>query len=548
MQTVGRSLTKRASMHPHRIALYVPDGRNVYVPLTYRQLHDRARRLHDVLLAAGYARGDRIAILSYNCPQFVELLFAAALAGMIVVPLNVRLSLAEWRHQLQDSGARLLVLGPEFVRWSEDLLHTTVLERTVQLADDPLVEVGACFDELASQLEGEANANRPAARATAATLPVAAPATLIEPDTPIALDDPFIICYTSGTTGAPKGAVLTHGNQLANALNACMTLDIRSDDTTITLLPMFHTGGIGLFTLPTLYAGGTVVLPRQFDPDETLSLIESFGVTTVFAVPTIHQALIDAPAFADTDLSSVRWFYSGGAPCPHDLIEKFHNYGLRFGQGYGLTETSPTHFLLVPEDFERKLGTVGRPALHAEARIVDEAGNELPPDEVGEIVVAGPNVFKQYWGRPDETATSFKDGWFYTGDLGRADAEGFVTIVGRRKELIISGGENIYPIEVEQVLESHPDITEAAVVGLPDPRWGETPHAALIVRASATVDPGELSIWGRERLAGYKVPKSFHIVAELPRNAAGKVLKSQLIVMLTQRQLQDRERHSQDAG
>lgn len=546
-------------MHPRRIAVHVPDGNNEFVALSYEQLQERVDRLRDALARSGLAFGDRIGILSHNSPQFLELIFASASLGLIVVPLNVRLTVPEWQYQLNDSGARLLILGPEFAGRKGELLRQTDVERTVVLSDDtfrPAADAFVAADTLSPTTHAllAAEWQEQAADPGAAEVVEAENARArrnaggdlgdrtgadTEPGARVTLHDPLLICYTSGTTGAPKGAVITHGNQLANALNATMTLDIRADDTMITLLPMFHTGGIGLFTLPTLYAGGTVVLPRQFQSGEALALIERFGVTGVFAVPTIHQALIDDPAFDKTDLRTVRWFYSGGAPCPLELIKRFRSRGFLFGQGYGLTETSPTHFLLVPEDFERKLGTVGRPALHAEARIVDEDGQELPAGEVGEIVVAGPNVFKQYWNRPDETEESFKDGWFYTGDLGRADEEGFVTLVGRRKELIISGGENIYPLEVEQVLESHPAVAEAAVVGLPDARWGETPHAAIELHAegaaSLAISAEALTAWCEERLARYKVPKTIHFEERLPRNAAGKVLKPRLAERLAER-------------
>ena len=511
MQAVGFWMSKRSQMHPERIALTVPGGGG-YVHVTYAQLNRRVNRLARALRSAGLSRGDRVAILSLNCPEFVELLFAAAKAGLIVVPLNVRLAVPEWRYQLADSGARLLLVGPEFAAHGPVLQQETTVERVIVLpAPGETGEYGAW---LAAHSDDEP------------VLPAGEP--------PVTLDERFIICYTSGTTGKPKGAVLTQGNQFANALNSCMTLDISGRDTTITLLPMFHVGGIGLFTLPTLYAGGRVVLPRRFDPGEALRLIETERVTIVFGVPTIHRALLQHPDFDKTDFRSVRYFYSGGAPCPVDLIRAFHSRGLAFGQGYGLTETSPTHFLLVPEDFERKAGSIGRPALHAEARIVDANGQDLPPGQVGEVVVRGPNVFKEYWGKPQETAAAFRDGWFRTGDLGWADEEGCVTLVGRLKEMIISGGENIYPVEVEQVLESHPDIVEAAVVGLPDPHWGETPHAAIVLRPGANLDSAALSAWCRQRLAGYKVPKSFTVVEALPRNAAGKVEKPKLVTMLSE--------------
>ncbi|HEY8418410.1 MAG TPA: AMP-binding protein, partial [Limnochordales bacterium] len=364
MQPVGFWLSKRSEMHPERIALTVPGG-DGYVNITYAALNRRVNRLARALRSAGLSRGDRVSILSLNCLEFVELLFAAAKAGLIVVPLNVRLAVPEWRYQLADSGARLLLVGPEFAGHAAALQEGTAVERVIPLPAPG--ETGEYGQWLAAESDAEPE------------LPAGEP--------PITIDERFIICYTSGTTGKPKGAVLTQGNQWANALNSCMTLDISGRDTTITLLPMFHVGGIGLFTLPTLYAGGRVVIPRRFDPGEALHLIETQGVTIVFGVPTIHQALLQHPNFDKTDFRHVRYFYSGGAPCPLDLIRAFQQRGLAFGQGYGLTETSPVHFLMVPEDFERKAGSVGRPGLHAEARIVDAGGQELPPGQVGEVVV-----------------------------------------------------------------------------------------------------------------------------------------------------------------
>lgn len=506
---VGYWVSKRARLHPGRAALVGPDRR-----WTYRELDERVNRLaHGLANRMGVGRGDRLAILSLNCPEYVEVLLATARLGAVLVPLNFRLTIPELSYQLDDSGARWLVVGPEQQALAGELRGS--LAACIDLAGEgeglPASEGFIPYRELLAGEPGvEENPEGPVDQG------------------PVGFNTPFIICYTSGTTGKPKGAVLTHGNLFWNALNDIMAIDLTSRDVTLTLLPLFHVGGIGLFTLPTLLAGGTVVLPRRFDPREALELIARERVTVVFGVPTIHQRFLEAPGWAQADLSSVRMFYSGGAPCPVEVIEAFHRRGVPFGQGYGLTETSPTVYMLDRDDFQRKAGSVGKPALFCEARVVDENGAEVPPGQVGEIVVRGPNVFREYWNLPDATAQSIKDGWFHTGDLGRQDEEGYVYIVGRIKDMIISGGENIYPLEVEQVLQSHPAVAEVAVFGVPDPRWGEVPRAAVVLRPGQKVSMEELLAYCEGKLARYKIPKEVVFLTELPRSASGKVLKHEL--------------------
>ncbi|MGH7430014.1 MAG: AMP-binding protein, partial [Candidatus Methylomirabilaceae bacterium] len=297
-----------------------------------------------------------------------------------------------------------------------------------------------------------------------------------------------------------------------------------ASDVTLNALPMFHTGGIGLLILPTLHAGATAVIQRKFDPDETVQLIDRHGVTAMLGVPSMYLMLLASEAFARADLSGVR-FSCGGAPCPLTIIEAFRDRGLIFQQGYGLTETAPTCLLIPADDAFRKTGSAGKATMHAEVRVVDDDGRDVPAEGIGEVWTRGPNLFSGYWRRPEATAEAFEDGWFKTGDLARIDAEGFLYIVDRKKDMIISGGENIYPAEVEDVLYRHPAVAEAAVIGVPHARWGEVPHAVVVPKPGLSLSADEVIAFCEGALARYKIPKSVAFTDALPRNAAGKVLK-----------------------
>lgn len=479
---------------------------------TYRELNERVGRLSQALRnRLGVRQGDRVAILSANGPEYLLVVLAAARTGMILVPLNWRLTPEELEFQLRDSGTRRILCSADYTATASDLTQRIGLEPLVRITPasgpDGLTDLDAL---LAGELAGPARQE------------------------PLPWDQPLLICYTSGTTGKPKGAVLTSLNLYWNAVNDILTVDQRSDDVTITLLPMFHIGGLSLFTLPTLLAGGKVLIPERFDPEQALRIMQEEKVTLVFGVPTVHQRLLEEINTGRYDLSSVRMFYSGGAPCPVDLIDAFHQKGFLFGQGYGLTETSPTVFMMPLGDFARKAGSIGRPAPFSRVRLLDPAtGAQVAPGEVGEIVVRGPNVFNTYWRNEEATRQAIRDGWFHTGDLARADEEGFVTIAGRLKEMIISGGENIYPVEVEQAIQTHPEVEEAAVYGVPHPEWGEVPHAAVVLTPGAALTEEALRAYCVARLGKYKVPKQFHVMLELPRNASGKVLKGQLAALST---------------
>jgi fatty-acyl-CoA synthase len=339
--------------------------------------------------------------------------------------------------------------------------------------------------------------------------------------------EPCVIMYTSGTTGRPKGAVLTHDNMLWNAINMLSAgPGIASTDVTIAAAPLFHIGALGLSALPILYAGGTVVVVPSFDPAGFLDLMAAERVTTQFLVPAMWAALTRVPDLDERSFPALRFAISGGAPCPVTVIERFLALGWTFTEGFGMTELSPCALFLDAADVVTHAGSVGRPFLHVDARLVDEADAEVGVGEVGELVLRGPNVFAGYWNRPEATAEVMRGGWFHSGDLGIRDERGFVTLVDRKKDMIITGGENVYPVEVEQVLHRHPGIADVAVVGVGDPQWGES-VLAVVVPADPDSPPRaeDVIAFAREHVAHFKAPRRVEVVAELPRNATGKLLK-----------------------
>lgn len=487
MQGITFWIEKRAQINPNRIACITDQEK-----LTYFEFNERIQQVA-AFLKNKYKveKGARIAILSQNNLEYMILLFAIAKLQCIAVPLNIRLNVKELSFQLNDSGTSILVYEQPFEEIAKDLQEELNLS---------LINI--------QDLKGNHNFER-----------------ILETD-PIDEHAPYIICYTSGTTGKPKGAVLTQNNMFWNAINNTLAIDLTSMDRCIVLLPLFHIGGIGLFALPTLFVGGTIVIPGKFEPDKAVEMIEKYQVTVVMGVPSIHLAILHSTAFQKCKLNSVRWFYSGGAPCPKELIEAFSDKGYLFGQGFGMTETSPTIFMLSREDAQNKKGSIGKPVLFADVKLVDDSNNVVKKGEVGHLLIRGPIVMKEYWNRPDVTADSIKDGWFYSGDLAKVDEEGFYYIVGRKKEMIISGGENIYPLEIEQVINELPEVLEVAVVGIADPKWGEVPIAFITTNEGASIIEDDVKNYCLKNLAKYKVPKEVHFVKELPKNATGKIQKT----------------------
>jgi fatty-acyl-CoA synthase len=500
MYGIGFWLTKHAQLHPHRVALVTSEK-----TFTYGDLNRESNRTAHALKSLGLKEGDRIGVLCMNYPQFLCLLFGAGKLGVVNVSLNYRLTPPEIAYQMQDSNVRALFVGSEQIGYIAPLKEQTQIGKVFVLEGDAPAGCGSYAHLIAHQSDAE----------------------LAEP---ISWDKDLLTVYTSGTTGKPKGAVLSHANQFWNALNDIIPLRLTADDVMLTILPLVHVGGVGLFTLPGLLLGSKIVMPRKFDPDEAWRLIEKERVTVVMGVPAIWQMLLASPLFGKVDASSVRYFYNGGDRCPLEVVRAFRERGLPFGGGYGLTETSPTAFMLEPEDFERgtaQLGFIGKPAFFNDARYVSE-GKDVPPGEVGEIWLRGGNVFGGYLNRPDANAEVITDGWFHTGDLALHDEEGFTFVVGRSKEMFKSGGLNVYPAEIEAVMGKHPAIREVCVIGIPDPKWNEVGKAIVALKPGTTATPEELIAFCEGQLARYKMPKSAVFVDALPRNTLGKVNRGEL--------------------
>ncbi|WP_042141943.1 o-succinylbenzoate--CoA ligase [Paucisalibacillus sp. EB02] len=489
MEPISYWIHKRALITPDRVALVSEDKEYTYRALSNEIMQMAAFFQHKFRLS----KGERVAILSQNRAEYMIAYFAISQLGLVAVPLNIRLSVSELVYQMKDSGALTI------------LYETATAEQFKELSNQVKIENAYDFGgEFESSIEGVRE-------------------TFIDTE-----NDPYIICYTSGTTGKPKGAVLTQANIFWNAINNQNAIDITSFDRTLVLLPLFHIGGTGLFAFPTLFAGGTIVVPNRFDPGETIRMIEEKDITVIMGVPTIHDAIRKHASFETASFKSVRWFYSGGAPCPIELIEAFLDRGLPFGQGMGMTETSPTIFMLSKEDYRRKVGSIGKPVMFCEIALVDDDGNQVPNGEIGELLIKGPHVMKEYWGLPEKTAEAIRDGWFHSGDLMRQDEEGFIYIACRKKDMIISGGENIYPLEIEQILKELPEINEAAVIGVSHEKWGEVPIAYISLNKSSYLTIEEVKNYCMDNLAKYKVPKQFFIMDDLPKNATGKIDKKAL--------------------
>ena len=478
--------------------------------LSYAELEGRTARLAGWLLSHGVAKGDRVAILLANQTPYIEAVFAATRIGAIAIPINTRLSPREVRFILEDSSPAAAVFDSE-------LADTTREAASGVVPESALLEVGGDADPYQAALEDSTPEHGIA---------------------PVEPDDPMILMYTSGTTGRPKGALLPHRKTLYNSLNAQLFFGIRRHERVLVPVPLYHSLGLCILTLPVLYAGGSLFLKRRFDPAEVWRSVSDEQVSYFGGVPTQYRRLhaeLERRDAEHRDLSSLRFLFTAGAAIPVDLIHAFERHGLTLKQGYGQTETSIL-CCLDAGDAVRKAGSVGQPVFHAEIRVVAQDQLERPPDEwkdvapgeTGEIVVRGPITMLGYWKRPDETAEAFRDDWLRTTDLAKVDEDGFVTLVGRARDMIISGGENVYPAEIEATYERHPAISEIAVIGVPDDEWGEVGRAHLVLRDGAELDPDELAAWGRERLAAFKIPKSFRSESELPKTVTGKVLKFQL--------------------
>nr|AAV91588.1 feruloyl-CoA synthetase [Rhodococcus opacus PD630] len=493
---IGSWLERRITMTPKNEAL-VFDGRAV----TYEEMALRTRRLAHGLHALGVEKGDCVGFFGFNDPAALEVMFAAGLLGATYLPLNARLTAEEARYVLGDSRCTTVIFGDQQadVAGAGAVGHPGHhLDRPGRLVVHPHVR--------------GVHAGQPDTRI----------------DEQVGLDDLSVLMYSSGTTGAPKGVMLSHGNMLWNALNQLLAQDMTSKERTLSVAPLFHIGGIGGAVTPTLLNGGTVVLLRKFDAGVVLDTIEKERITTFFAVPTMIQELWHHPRFADADLSSLRAICVAGAPLPEALISPWQDRDVAITQAYGLTETAPSVTMLSSADVRSKIGSAGKRTFFTDVDVVRPDGSSAEPHEIGEIVAKGPNVMLGYLNQPEATARTIVDGWLHTGDAGYFDDEGFLFICDRYKDMYISGGENVYPAEVEAALLRLEGIREAAVIGVPHEKWGETGMAFVVAADGTTLDEETVRARLREKLAGFKIPTFIQIAEALPRTATGKIRKPDL--------------------
>ena len=467
---------------------------------TYADVDRRTAQLTAALGQLGIAKGDRVALLAPNCAEYFELQFACGRLGAIMLPLNWRLTVPELEYILSDSSPKLLVHDRSFAQQA-GALSKNLLEIDYENPD--------CTYERAL-------------------------ATATKPPAPIEVthDDVAMVMYTSGTTGHPKGAIITHGMVFWNCVNLGIPALISPKTVQLVVLPLFHTGGLNCYANPVLHAGGTILIMRTFEPGLALDYIsdKSLGITHFFGVPAPYQFMMQHPKFPSADLSRLQIAGVGGAPCALAILEGWSARGVPLVQGWGMTETSPAGTMLDAADAIRKVGSAGKAMMHTAIRIVDDAGKNVEQGGIGELLIKGPNITPGYWNKPEATAAAFTDGWLHTGDAARLDDEGFVYIVDRWKDMYISGGENVYPAEVENVLFQLPQVADAAIIGVPNERWGEVGMAIIVRKPDQALEEGDVIRHCLGRLAKFKVPQAVTFVDVLPRNATGKVLKRELRV------------------
>jgi fatty-acyl-CoA synthase len=501
--------------------------------LTYKQLDAVGSRIAQWWQERGIQKGDRVAILAENSLEHFMLYAAALKTGVIVVPLNYRLAARELRHLIEDCAPVLVVVEDKFESVFQQQSSGGSPEQIAMIMR--LADFAAMFFPSSDNDDGK----QPfVSNATVENVQLH-----VQPRVQLHDDDPLFILYTSGTTGVPKGALYTHGMAFWNALSTALRLNLTANDHTLVFLPLFHTGGLNVFSTPFLYFGASFCLMKSFDAGAILQGIEAQKATVLMGVPTTMRMLSDAPTFHAADLSSLRYAIVGGEPMPVPLIELWHARGIFIRQGFGMTEVGPNLFSLHQDDATRKIGSIGLPNFYVETRVVnsdnDNDEDVLPDAEgnrSGELLIRGPMTTTGYWNNPKATAEALRGGWFHTGDIVRIDREGYFYVIDRKKNMFISGGENVYPAEIEKFLVRQPHIVDVAIVGVPDARWGEVGAAFVVKEPSASLSEEDVLSYCKNNLAKYKIPKYVHFLEELPKNDTGKINKLALKQLFQARQ------------
>jgi fatty-acyl-CoA synthase len=502
---VGAWSEKRARLSPDSEGLIDATTGQRY---TYAELDRRANRTSRLLDTCGVASGERVAVLSRNRPELVDCFFATAKTGGVLAPLSHRLAADELVAMLDDVDPALFVVEEPFTDLAKRVLNEEDREFDCPVVGLPSVPAEgdgglALPDEWTAWDEAVPNDGSPVET------------------TDVSMDDPHLFLHTGGSTGIPKETVLTHGSILWNSFNTITAWGLRPEDVTPMVFPMFHTGGWNVLTVPLFHLGATVILAREFEPGEVLHLVESEGATVLVAVPAVLRMMANHDDWADTDLSTLRFAKSGGGPCRESVMEAWWDRGVDLSQGYGLTECGPNNFAMPDEWPREKADSVGVPAMHVDARVVDDDGEALPDGEIGELELASPHAADRYWNNPKETAETFGDGWISTGDLAREDTEGYFYIEGRKKNMYVSGGENVYPAAVEDRIADHPKVEEVVVVPVPDDRWGQVGKA--VVQGDESLTLNELTEFLDGKLARFKYPRHLAFTDEIPTSGPSKI-------------------------
>ncbi len=511
---IGLFLTKRAFLNPDKEVIVEVEKQRRF---TYKQLNSGSNKIANALLKQGVQVGDRVAILAMNGVEFIEIYFALAKIGAIMVPLNWRLVASELEYILKDSGATTLFFGEDFTVRAEEL-HCRVADSGIS-SDDGKAHYVENWIAISSADECPDFANNfdvLCSQASMGEVKIRAEG-----------DNNLFIMYTSGTTGFPKGVIHTHQTMIAAAYNWVVSGDLHYQDRVLQAMPFYHVAALFLFT-GSLLRGSTNIVMRSFDPATIFSVIERERISTGLLVPTMLGQMLASEQSEKCDYSSVNWFSSGAAPVPVFLIEKYAGMGIEIRQGYGLTESCGAGCLITPESALLKAGSCGPAFFHTDVRVVRDDGSDAAPGEDGEIIMRGRHVMKGYWNLPEATQDTIRDGWLYTGDMAHIDNEGFVFIHDRKKDMIISGGENVYPAEIEGVLIAHPDVADVAVIGVESAKWGESVAAIVVPRQDANLEEGDIKSFCADKMASFKRPRMIIFTDAIPRNPSGKILKNVL--------------------